>query len=83
MESLEKGNYFVPLSDAVSEKAQLKATIATLREKIATLASEIIALKTSETYQEIIAIADWDAYFLQTKADLQVILADLRVEIAA
>jgi hypothetical protein len=76
--SLENGNYFVPLSDAVSTKTHLKAAIATLRQKIATLESEIIALKTSETYQEIIAIADWDAYFTQTKADLQAILTDLR-----
>ncbi len=67
---LENGNLFFP-ANAIQEKDKLQSLVAKLRQKLATLLTEIQALQTNETYQGIAKISDWQAYFAEIKADLQ------------
>jgi len=78
---LEKGNYFKPKSETVTEKDVLKSAIAKLKLQIQVKESEIIAIKESEAYQTIISIIDWDEYFEITKQKLQEELAILNKEL--
>lgn len=81
-EDLQKGNFFKSRSETVSEKDLLKAAISKLRIQIKTLETEILAIKTSDTFTIINSISDWDEYFASTKATLQKEMESLRLEFA-
>jgi len=81
LNNLEKGNFFKAMSDTISEKEKLIAASAKLRMQIKTLESEIITIRQSETYQIIINIEDWDAYFKKTRELLEQELQELKAEI--
>ncbi len=66
---LENGT-FTPRSETVNEVDKLKTIVQSLKIKLAQLEQEIITIKDSEEYATISAIADWDDYFAQTKAQL-------------
>ncbi len=81
-EDLQKGNFFKSRSETVSEKDLLKAAISKLRIQIKTLETEILAIKTSDTFTIINSISDWDEYFSSTKAKLQKEMESLHLEFA-
>jgi len=78
---LEKGNYFISQSDALSELQLLKAEIARLRKCIKSLEDGIISIKENDTYKTIIAIDDWDDYFIEMKIKLKMELQEMEKEI--
>ncbi len=69
--NLEKGNFFVSKSDAITEKQLLKAEIEKLRMRIKDLTQEIQVVKESEAFTTICSIEDWDIYFKETKEKLE------------
>ena len=68
--TLEKGEIFVPKSEGINEKTKLKAEVIKLRKKLNDLKKELNELKTTETYQTIVKIDDWEEYFKVTKQKL-------------
>ncbi|MDH7462152.1 J domain-containing protein [Chitinophagaceae bacterium 26-R-25] len=77
LENLEKGNFFVSKSDAINKKQLLQAEMENLRMKIASLKQELQTIKTSEVYNSITNISNWDTYFAGVKQKLQLQLAEL------
>ena len=78
-ENLEKGNFFKSASEGIDEKEKLKVEITRLELVLATLQSEISAIKDSETHKTIISIGDeWDKYFEKLQVKLSLELEDLR-----
>ena len=75
--NLEKGEFFISISDAVNEKQLLKSEVEKLRLRINELRTQIKALKLSEAYRTIISISNWDNYFSTTKESLEQHLASL------
>ncbi len=71
LSDLEKGNFFHSRSETVSEVALLKSAIALLARKVKVLETEIVEIKSSETFVTIVGIEDWDAYFKDLKEKLQ------------
>lgn len=69
--NLEKGNFFVSKSDAITEKQLLKAEIEKLRMRIKDLKQEMQIVKESEAFTTINGIDDWDTYFKETKEKLE------------
>ncbi len=69
------------MSDIITEKEKLIASIATLKAKIKTLESEILSIKQSDTYKTINSIDDWDSYFRKKKEILEKELHNLQMEI--
>ncbi len=67
LEDLERGNYFKPRSETVSEKALLMSAIAKLRIQIKKLETEIIAIKQDDTFKTVSSITNWNEYFSKTK----------------
>ncbi len=67
---LERGNYFHSRSETVSEAVLLKSAIALLARKVRALETEIVEIKSSETFVTIVGIEDWDAYFGDLKEKL-------------
>lgn len=61
---------FKPRSETVSKAEQLKVIVQILKHKIEKVEQEIFAIKDSEDYQTISAIDDWNAYFVEIKAQL-------------
>lgn len=80
--NLEKGILTTEISNKLTDKDKLRATINKLRSKVQILEVDIISIKESETYQTIINIKDWDEYFTQTKEKLTKELDDLKSEIS-
>ncbi len=70
LSDLEKGNFFHSRSETVSEVALLKSAIALLARKVKVLETEIVEIKSSETFVTIVGIEDWDAYFKDLKEKL-------------
>ncbi|WP_320168182.1 phospholipase D-like domain-containing protein [Mangrovibacterium marinum] len=81
LNELERGIYFKPKSESITEKELLKAAIARLRQQIEGLEHEIITIKQSETYQTVSSIQDWEEYFNRTKELLQKELDTLQYEL--
>ena len=77
LKDLEKG-YFKSKSETVSEKVALEMLVRKLRARLEELKAEVQELKNSESYQKIQDIEDWEAYFENVKADLEVELEALR-----
>lgn len=81
LSELEKGNYFHSRSETVSEVALLKSAIALLARKVKVLESEILEIKSNETFITIAGIEDWDAYFEDLKEKLVGELERLKLEL--
>lgn len=71
LESLQQGKAFTSRADTVNEKATLQAEIERLRQTLQNLNNAISTIKTSDTFEKITSIKDWDDYFVQTKQQLQ------------
>ncbi|HET56738.1 MAG TPA: DUF1669 domain-containing protein [Ignavibacteria bacterium] len=81
LRELENGNFFKPRSETVSEKDVLRVAIEKLQRQIKNLESEIISIKSSETYRTIEFITDWNEYFRITKEKLENELENLQKEL--
>ncbi len=81
LNDLENENYFKSRSETISEKDVLRVAIARFRRQIKNLESEIISIKSSETYRTIEFIKDWDEYFRITKEKLLHELDKLEIEL--
>jgi len=68
--TLERGDTFVPRSETVTEKSLLKHERTRLQSLVANLQTTVQTLRASETYQTIIQLSDWDAYFTETRQQL-------------
>ena len=71
LESLQQGKAFTSKADTANEKLTLQAELERLHKRLQQLNEAITAIKTSDTYEKIINIKDWDEYFAQTKQQLQ------------
>ena len=70
LETLERGDFFVSKSDAITEKKLLKAEIEKLRLRIEELKIQIQTIRESEAYKTISSLDDWDEYFTNAKQNL-------------
>ena len=77
LESLQQGKIFTSKADTANKKQTLQAELERLRQLLQELVSAITAIKTSNTYEKIINIQDWDEYFAQTKQQLKEQLTQL------
>lgn len=83
LEMLEKDTHaFKSTSETLTQKHSLLATLAHLKQRIQTLEDAIRAIKTSDIYQTVAAIADWDDYFRLTKELLEQELEALEKEVS-
>ena len=71
LESLQQGKAFTSKADTANDKIALQIEIERLRKSLQDLNIAIDTIKTSETFEKITNINDWDAYFVQTKQQLQ------------
>jgi hypothetical protein len=70
LESLQKGKTFTSKADTVNEKTTLQTELVRLRQRIQIINSEIIEIRSSETFDKIISIENWDDYFSKIKHQL-------------
>lgn len=70
LENLERGDFFVSKSDAISEKQLLKTEIEKLRLRIKELKDQVQVIKESEAFTTVSNINDWDTYFKEIKQKL-------------
>lgn len=75
-EQLQKG-IFAPMSVTVSDVQKLHGQVVRIRGKVKDLAVAISALRTTDAYQKVVAIEDWDEYFATLKQQLQAELESL------
>lgn len=71
LENLRQGKTFTSKSDITNEKVSLQAELERLRILLNELTKEITVIKTSETFEKITNIQDWDEYFTNTKQQLR------------
>ena len=71
LESLQQGKAFTSKADTTNEKLALQIEIERLRKSLQDLNNAISTIKTSEPFEKITNIEDWDEYFAQTKQQLQ------------
>jgi DnaJ domain len=71
LEGLQKGKAFASKADTANEKLALQAELERLRLRLNELTKEITTIKTSETFETITSIKDWDEYFTKTKQQLK------------
>lgn len=71
LEDLQKGKTFTSKADTTNEKTSLQIELERLRNRLNELTKEITIIKTSETFEKITNIKDWDEYFAKTKQQLQ------------
>lgn len=81
--NLEKGNYFKPKSQTVSEKEKLMVEIVKLRTRIKVMEKDIEEIRKSFEYKKISSISNWDEYFRNTKAKLETELAEMKAQLVA
>ncbi len=72
LEYLETGKPFTLRHETLTEKDTLHKESIRLRQVIKQLQKKIEELKNNETYQTIITIPDWNSYFSNTKATLEI-----------
>jgi len=77
LEQLQQGKTFTSKSDITNEKVSLQVELERLRNLLNELTKEIAVIKTSETFEKITNIKDWDDYFTNTKQQLQEQLSQL------
>lgn len=82
LSDLEAGNFFKHKSETITEKDKLKAYITKLKIQLRQVEEEIHSIVKSETYQLVISITDWTAYFNETKEKLKKELSELEKEIS-
>jgi hypothetical protein len=75
-EQLQRG-IFAPMSDTVSDAQKLHKQVVRIRGKAKDLAVAISAIRTADAYRKVVAIEDWDEYFVQLKQQLQAELDSL------
>ena len=68
--TLERGDTFVPRSEAITEKMLLKNERTRLQSLTATLQTDVQTLYQSETYQTISQLTDWEGYFVEKRQQL-------------
>ncbi len=78
--SLESGSGFELTSDSITDKELLKEKIKEYKNNIAQTESEIETIKEDDTYQTILELDDWDAYFEALKSELQKEIQRLKEE---
>ena len=81
LKDLQTGNSFVSQTDSINEKEKLIIALQQLKQKLKQLEKEIITLKESETFETINNITNWDAYFKETKTQLEQELQNLTLEL--
>ena len=69
--TLERGELFVPRSETVTEKSLLKHERTRLQALTVTLQITVQKLQQSETYLTISQLPDWNAYFIETRQQLE------------
>ncbi|MFV8438484.1 J domain-containing protein [Vibrio owensii] len=77
---LEGGMHWSSASDSSNEKEWLQNKAQELRQKAKDLEDEIVSIRESELWQDIIEIDDWMDYFRDTKETLAEILEDTKEE---
>ncbi len=77
LEQLQQGKTFTSKADTANEKISLQIELERLRNRLNELTKEISAIKTSEIFDKITNIKNWDEYFTQTKQQLQEQLSQL------
>ena len=77
LENLEKENFFINKSDAITEKQLLQTEMEKLRLLIKELKEQLQTIKESDTYKTISSIDNWDEYFTNAKQKLRLQLNDL------
>lgn len=70
LQQLKTGGAFTDCADSLTKKEQLLMFVESLREKISILLRRVNSIKTSEEYQTISGIRDWDVYFQTQKEQL-------------
>lgn len=78
LENLERGEFFVNKSDAITEKHLLKTEIEKLRLHIKELKEQVLIIKESEAFTTISSIKDWETYFNEAKQKLAEQLIELK-----
>jgi len=71
LESLQQGKAFTSKADTASEKQTLQTELERLRQRLQELNEAITIIKTSDTYEKIASITNWDEYFAKTKQQLK------------
>jgi DnaJ domain len=71
LESLQQGKAFTSKADTANEKLALQIELERLRQRLQDLNNAISTIKTSEPFEKITSIKDWDEYFENTKQQLQ------------
>lgn len=71
LDSLENGSGFELSSDRIEDKERLKEKIQEYKENISHIESEIEEILHDDTYQTIVTLDNWDAYFEELKKDLE------------
>jgi len=82
LSDLEAGNFFKHKSETITEKDKLKAYITKLKIQLRQVEEEIHSIVKSETYQLVISITDWTAYFNNLKEKLKKELVELENQIS-
>lgn len=77
LEDLQKGKAFTSITDIVNEKNSLFAELERLRRRLNELEMDVFGIKTSELFEKITIIKDWNEYFTQIKQMLQEQLSQL------
>ena len=81
LRDLEKG-VFASRGETLTRRDQLQSTHQALRHRRDELEATLQALKGSEAYQKIAQLTDWDAYFSNTKAQLEQQLNSLQYQLS-
>ena len=71
LESLQQGKAFTSKADTANEKLALQIELERLRQRLQDLNNAISTIKTSDTFEKITNIKDWNEYFANTKQQLQ------------
>lgn len=77
LERLQQGKTFTSKADTANEKISLQIELERLRNRLNELIKEIAIIKTSEPFEKITNIKNWDEYFAETKQQLQEQLSQL------
>lgn len=80
LDDLLKGKSFTSKSDTSNEKIVLEVELKRLHLLVQELLEAIKIIKTSETFETIVRIADWNEYFSNTKQQLEKQLLELENE---
>lgn len=81
LRDLERG-VFASRGETLTRRDQLQSTHQALRHRRDELEATLQVLKGSEAYQKIAQLTDWDAYFSNTKAQLEQQLNSLQYQLS-